>query len=102
MKKKQSPPILKYWSSIGLLGISLTGCSISVIFALDALFKGEGYVLPVVIATILGIVIPIINKIQLNLRDKVEYDEFGQSRKHSNFSKLSAAERRKIEEAKMI
>lgn len=102
MRKKESPPVLKYWGTIGLLGISLTGCAISAIFALDALSKGESYAIPTVIAFICGLSIPVINKIQLKLRDKVEYNEFGQSRKHGDFSKLSAAERRKIEEAKMI
>ena len=102
MRKKQSPPILKYWGIIGLLGFSLTGCAVSSIFALDALSNAGNYFIPIVSAAIFGMAIPVINKIQLNLRDKVEYDEFGQSRKHSNFSKLSAEKRRKIEEAKMI
>lgn len=102
MRKKQSPPVLKYWGTILLLGLSLTGCSVSVIFALDALFNHENYILPTVFAVFFGMAIPVTNKIQLRLRDKVEYDEFGQSRKHGDLRNLSKAERRKIEEAKMI
>lgn len=102
MKKQQSPPVLKYWGTISLLGLLLTGCAIGAIFSLDALSKGENVTLPAAVVCICGIAIPITNKIQLKLRDRVEYDEFGQSRKHGDFSKLSAAERRKIEEVKMI
>lgn len=36
------------------------------------------------------------------LRDEVEYDENGISRKYGNFSKLSSDERKRIEEQKMI
>ena len=102
MRKNQSPPILTYWSTIILLGLMLTSCAVNTIIALDALTKGKSYSLPMTLAIISGMAIPVLNKIQLKLREKVEYDEFGQSRKHGKFSNLSAAERRKIEEAKMI
>lgn len=102
MGKRQAPPVLQYWGMIALLGGALIGATVCAIFALDALSSGGNFALPAAGALIFGLAVPVLNKIQLKLRDKVEYDEFGQSRKHGDFSKLSAAERRKIEEAKMI
>lgn len=43
-----------------------------------------------------------IEKWRQKLRDEVEYDEQGINRKYGYFSKLSSAERKKIEEQKMI
>lgn len=100
--KKQTPPVLEYWGTIGLLSIALVGCAISIISIIEALSKGHEIVVQSVIAGICAILVAVLNKAQLRLRDKVEYDEFGQSRKHGDFSKLSKAERARIEGAKML
>ncbi len=45
---------------------------------------------------------PILTKKRQALRDEVEYDENGVSRKHGSFSQLSKAEREAIEQQKMM
>ncbi|MBR5356690.1 MAG: hypothetical protein IK121_07205, partial [Lachnospiraceae bacterium] len=45
---------------------------------------------------------PFVSRKRQELRDKVEYDENGVSRKHGSFSQLSKAERDAIEQQKMI
>lgn len=102
MQKNDTAPTLKYWGTLALLGICLAGCAACAIFGIECYSNGQPATWLFIIAGILLVTVFILNKVQLKLRDKVEYDQFGQSRKHNDFSKLSAAERKRIEEAKML
>ncbi len=102
MKKHSSPPTMAYYGTLGLMVLELIGGAVSAIYALQNLFNGQPYALLLGCTVVCGCALMVTNALYRKLRDLVEYDEFGQSRKHNDFSKLSAAERRKIEEAKMI
>ncbi len=101
MRKQESPPVLTYWIIIGVMALSIVGAAAFGFIALNRLTNGDSYIVPAVAGVICMIMAAVAVKVSLVYRDKVEYDEFGQSRKHSDFSKLSAKERQRIEEEKM-
>lgn len=113
--KQKKPPVFNWYlmialSCISIFIIALSGLSIvtyfitsigSKSFSLSSTESIFRIWIPIVLATLCLIARPILARKRQEYRDRVEYDEFGVSRKR-RFSSLSADERKQIETQKMI
>ncbi len=81
--------------------LTVLGSGIFILLNLDKLTQ-EGIILFSCVACggVFGLIA--ITPLRQRLRDEYEYDEDGISKKHGKFSQLSAAERKRIEQEKMV
>lgn len=106
---------IKYYLSIFLSALSVGAIAVCIymltnpyIDDLKAVIKGESIIdHPIIIVSSIIIILGILSYKPLEmwrktLRDEVEYDEEGVSKKYGNFMNLSATERKQIEQQKMI
>lgn len=114
MRKKN--PVIRYTLLIGLSVADLIG---SIAFAVLALYHGifsnsasfndvgilsskQKMILFAILAVVCLVIYPFLTSYRQKLRDEVEYDENGVSRKKGSFSQLSKKERDAIDAQKMI
>lgn len=115
MKPDKAPKGL-YYAYLILMTISMVGSVffgvnvISYMFSTRDIFRQSiggffthniQFTVYLILSVICIISVIVFNRLQLSLRDKVEYDRFGQARKR-DFTHLSKQERLRIEEQKMM